>query len=183
LIDVPLNLVQSIDYKPATGAPFSLHRLNPADNTFSLEGVPAGRKAKDGHALAPAPSLLTGLNAEDVAASDTLDFKSPSQVTVTLTDGKVLSLTGTVVADKHWIEVKSDKDADLTARARGRAFEIASYRYDEVFKPLDQLLEPLPAKTPAIPKAAPKTAPGAAPQPKPRGAAPPKDAPASAAAP
>jgi hypothetical protein len=173
LIDVPAALIQSIELKPAAGLSFALHRLNPADNTFSLEGVPAGRKAKDGHALAPSPSLLTGLNAEDVAASSTVDFTSRSQVIVMLTDGRVLTLVGTTVADKHWIQVTSNKDADLTAKTQGRAFEIASYRYDEIFKPLEQLLESPPQKTPAAsPKAeskvAPKVAPKDAPKAKPR---------------
>jgi hypothetical protein len=187
LLDVPVALIQSIEFKPAAGSSFALHRLNPADNTFSLDGVPAGRKAKDGHALAPPPSMLTGLNAEDVAASSTVDFASPSQVTVTFTDGKVLTLLGTAIADKHWIQVKSNKDADLNAKTQGRVFEIASYRYDEIFKPLEQMLEALPPKTPAGPKTAPKGSP-AAPTPKsrpPGSAAPPPapDKPAPAATP
>jgi hypothetical protein len=188
LIDVPVALIQSIEFKPATGAGFSLHRLNPADNAFSLDGAPAGRKAKDGHALAPSASMLTGLNAEDVAPANSIDFASRTQVIVTLTDGKILTLVGTAVADKHWIQVTSNKDADLTAKTQGRAFEIASYRYDEIFKPLEQFLEAQPQKTPAAPpKGAAKAAP-AAPVPKtpPHSrAAPPsaQDKPAAAATP
>jgi hypothetical protein len=188
LIDVPVALIQSVEFKPAAGAVFTLHRLNPADDTFSLDGVPAGRKAKDGHALAPPSSMLTGLNAEDVAAANTIDFASPTRVIVTLTDGKVLTLVGTVVSDKHWIQVTSNKDADLTAKTQGRAFEIASYRYDEIFKPLEQLLEALPQKT-AAPKGATKATPSAAPpapKSRPSGAAgppPAQDKPAPAATP
>jgi len=178
LIDVPVALIQSIEFKPATGAMSALRRLNPADNTFSLDGVPAGRKAKDGHALAPSPSMLTGLNAEDVAASSAVDFTAPFQVIVTLTDGKVLTLIGTAVGDKHWIQITTNKDADLTAKTQGRAFEIASYRYDEIFRPLEQLLEPLPQKAPPAPKGASKAPPAAAPVPKskPSGAAAPPHA-------
>jgi len=187
LIDVPVALIQSIEFKPAAGAAFTLHRLNPTDNTFSLDGVPAGRKAKDGHGLAPSPSMLTGLNAEDVAATNTIDFASPTQVIVTLTDGKVLTLIGSAVADKHWIQVASNKDADLTAKTQGRAFEIASYRYDEIFKPLEQFLEALPQKNPVAAKGASKAAPTAPPVPKSRpagAAAPPaQDKPAPAATP
>jgi hypothetical protein len=189
LIDVSAALIQSIEFKPAAGLRFTLHRLNPADDAFSLDGVPAGRKAKDGHALAPSPSMLTGLNAEDVAAANTIDFASPTQVMVTLTDGKVLTLIGTVASDKHWIQVTSNKDADLTAKTQGRAFEIASYRYDEIFRPLEQLLEAQPQKTPAAPKVPSKAAPAAAPLPNsrpPAGAAAPPHAqgkPASAAPP
>jgi hypothetical protein len=32
----------------------------------------------------------------------------------------------------------------LTARAQGRAFEVPSYRYDAIFKPLEQFLVPKP---------------------------------------
>jgi hypothetical protein len=169
LIDVPVALIQGIDFKPATGAAFAVHRLNPADNTFNLDGVPAGRKALDGHALAPAPTTFTALTAEDVAPSGDIDFAKSSQVVVTLTDGNLITLTGTAIADKHWIQVKSSKDTALSAKTQGRAFEIASYRFDAIFKPVEQLLVPkerpvepaagsaAPKKTPA-PKATPQAA-------------------------
>ncbi len=89
-----------------------------------------------------------------VARAD-IDFSHPSQAVITLTDGAVLTLTGVVAGDKHWLQVQSTKDQTLTAKTQGRAFEVASYRYDALFKPLDQLLEPKP--TPA-----PKTSPGGA---------------------
>ena len=96
---------------------------------------------------------------------------------VTLTDGKIVTLLGTAVADKHWIQITSNKDAELTAKTQGRAFEIASYRYDEIFKPLEQFLEALPPKTAPAPKGASKAAPAAPPpKSKPSGvAAPPHD--------
>ena len=165
LLDVPVALIQSVDVKPAAGAAYSLHRLNPADNSYSLDGVPAGRKALDAHALAPGPTTFSSLTAEDVAPAGNVDFGQASQVVVTLTDGNIITLTGTVNADKHWLEVKATKDAALTAKTQGRAVEIASYRYDAIFKPLEQLLVPKeqPAK-PAAPRASP--APGASPAPK-----------------
>ena len=162
LLDVPVALIQSVDVKPAAGAAYSLHRLNPADNTYSLDGVPAGRKALDAHALAPGPTTFSGLTAEDVAPAGGIDFGQASQVVVTLTDGNVITLTGTAIADKHWLEVKATKDAALTAKLQGRAVEIASYRYDALFKPLEQLL--VPKEPPAAPahathKPTPNTAP------------------------
>jgi hypothetical protein len=165
LLDVPVALIQSVDVKPAAGAAYSVHRLNPADNSYSLDGVPAGRKALDAHALAPGPTTFSSLTAEDVAPAGNVDFGQASQVVVTLTDGNIITLTGTVNADKHWLEVKATKDAALTAKTQGRAVEIASYRYDAIFKPLEQLLVPKeqPAK-PAAPGASP--APRASPAPK-----------------
>jgi hypothetical protein len=159
LIDVPVALIQGIEVKPAAGAAYSIHRLNPADNSFSVEGVPVGRKPMDAHALAPLPSTLADLNAEDVAPAGSIDFNQSSQATVTLTDGNVISIIGAVNGDKHWIQLKSSKNAALTAKTEGRAFELATYRYDAIFKPVEQLL--VPKETPAPkPPAATKVLPG-----------------------
>lgn len=155
LLDEPVALLQSIEVKPAGGPPYTLHRLNPADDTYTLDGVPAGRQPLDGHALAPGPTAFTGVTAEDVAPDADIDFSHASQVVVTLTDGNVITVQGAIAGTKHWIELKTTKDAALSTKTQGRAFEIASYRYDAMFKPLEQLLvpkappPPSPAKTPA----------------------------------
>jgi hypothetical protein len=183
LLDVPAAQIQSIEVRPAAGAPYTIRRAKPADNanpadkgaddTFSLDGVPAGRKALDGHALAPSPTTFTGLTAEDVAPSSDIDFAAPTQEILTLTDGNVITLIGIVIADKHWIEVKSSKDAALTAKTAGRAFEMASYRYDAIFKPVEQLL--VPKEQPAAKGAlGPKGSSGPKGSPAPQGHAEPK---------
>lgn len=155
LLDVSTALIQRLDVKPAAGAGYALIRVKPADPGFTLEGVPAGRKALEGAALAPPQSLLTGLDADDVAPAGDVDFSTPTRATATLSDGTVLTLTGAAVKDKHWIQLTSSKDAALTARASGRAFEIASWRYDAIFKPVEQWLEPQPPKPAAASKATP----------------------------
>jgi len=151
LIDVPATKIQRIEFKPPAGAPYAIHR-SAADGPFSLDGAPAGRKPLPAEALAPAPTTFTGLAAEDVAPQGSIDFGQPFVTTVTLTDGGVLTLTGTVAGTKHWVEITSSKDPALAAKAQGRAFEVASYRYDAIFKPLEQLL------TPREPPAAKETA-------------------------
>ena len=173
LLDLTAALIQRVDVKPAAGAqaaphagqvaasaPYSLLRQNPADSTYTLEGVPQGRRALDGAQLAPGPTTFTGLTAEDVAPAGEIDFTRPSQVIVTLSDGNIVTLTGTVVGDAHWIEIQSSKDAALTAKVRGRAFEIASYRYDAIFKPLEQLLVPNDTPAAGAPGAGPGPGPG-----------------------
>lgn len=117
----------------------------PTASKFVLEGVPSGRQAADSQTLAPSPTMLGNLAAEDVAAAGDIDFSKPSTVTVTLADGGVITLTGAVIGDKRWIQVVAPKDASLSAKTNGRAFEIATYRYDGIFKPLEQLLAPKPA--------------------------------------
>jgi hypothetical protein len=147
VLDVPAAQIQSLAIKLAGGAAYSLHRPNATDTTFSLDGVPPGRRAVDAAALSPAPSTLTGLTAEDVAPVTDVDFAQSSSATVTLTDGSILTLTGTVIGTKHWLQVTSTKD-DASAKTKGRAYEVASYRYDGIFRPLDQLLVPKEAAAP-----------------------------------
>jgi hypothetical protein len=167
LIDIPSASIESIEVKPATGAGYSVHRLKPKEDDFSLEGIPAGRKALDAHALAPSASMLSSLDADDVSAAGDLDFSKATQAVVTLADGNVITLSGIAAADKHWIEVSTVKDEALNAKTKGRAFEIASYRYDAIFRPIDQLLVAKPAPPPAnAAKPAPaKPKPAAAPTP------------------
>ncbi|HXI47074.1 MAG TPA: DUF4340 domain-containing protein [Steroidobacteraceae bacterium] len=131
----------------------------PAADKFVLDGVPNGRQAADSQTLAPSPAHFSNLTVEDVVPAGDIDFSKSSTVTVTLADGSVITFTGAVIGDKRWIKVAAPKDATLSAKANGRAFEMASYRYDGIFRPLELLLVPKPPPPPPSakkPAAAPK---------------------------
>jgi hypothetical protein len=129
----------------------------PAD--FLLEGAPAGRKAADAQTLAPSPTTFGNLTIDDVAPAEGIDFSKASVATLTLSGGNVVTISGAVIGEKHWVKVSATQDAALTAKATGRAYEISNFRYDAIFRPLDQLLAPKPApedknaKTPVGPPA------------------------------
>jgi Domain of unknown function (DUF4340) len=120
------------------------------EDSFALDGVPPGRKAADSVQLAPSPTAFSGLTADDVTPVGDVDFSKATVATVTLSDGNVITMTGAVVGDKHWVQVKASKDAALDAKTAGRAFDIAGYRFDAIFRPLEQLL--VPKETPATKK-------------------------------
>ena len=144
------------------GAGSSTASAHPAPSkdaeNFALDGVPSGRKAADAASLAPSPSTYGALTADDVAPAGGVDFSKATVATVTLSDGNVITITGAVVGDKHWVQLQASKDAALNARTAGRAFELTGYRFDGIFRPLEQLLVPK-----APPPAAHKTAPAATP--------------------
>jgi hypothetical protein len=163
LLDIASTAIQSIAVKPAAGLSYTLHRLTPAEPGFSLEGVPAGRKPLDAKDLEPSPGLLSNLSAEDVAKAGDVDFSNGTQAVITQADGSVLTLTGATVGDKRWIQVSASKDSALSAKSQGRAFEVAGYRYDAIFRPVEQLLVPKPPVPARAPKA--KSTPPPAPRP------------------
>ena len=59
LFNIPVNTIQSVEIKPATGPAYSVHRVKadgakaPVTDEFTLQGVPAGRKAASSESLAP----------------------------------------------------------------------------------------------------------------------------------
>jgi hypothetical protein len=155
----PSSTASAANSSPANPPPANPPPALAADK-FVLEGVPSGRQAADSQTLAPSPAHFSNLSVEDVVPAGDIDFSKPSIVTVTLADGGVITFTGAVIGDKRWIKVAAPKDAALTSKANGRAFEMASYRYDGIFRPLELLLVPKPPPSPPPsakkPAAAPK---------------------------
>jgi hypothetical protein len=130
-----------------------------AADSFTLEGVPPGRKPADSAMLAPSPTLLSSLTVDDVAPVGDIDFSKSVVATVALANGDTITISGAASGDKHWIKLQGGKDAPLNAKTTGRAFEIASYQFDALFRPVEQLLVPKPpppaqAKTPSKKKPA-----------------------------
>jgi hypothetical protein len=140
LIDVKAADIQSIEIKPVAGPSYTVHRAAAGKADFVLDGVPTGRKAAEPATLAPSPTTLSGLTADDVAPAAGIDFSKATVATVTLSGGNVITMTGTTSGEKHWVSLQASKDAALNTLAAGRAFDLAGYRFDAIFRPLEQLL-------------------------------------------
>jgi len=191
LLDISADKIQSIQFKPETGPTYTVRRVSEptpkadegkksapnaaaapapeAASKFVLEGVPSGRQAADSNALAPSSTAFSNLSDDDVAAIGEVDFSKPSTVVLALSDGSLITLIGAAVGEKRWLQVAAPKDASLSTKASGRAFEVATYRYDQIFRPLEQLLVPKPPSAkPAPPGTSPPPSakkPAAAPKP------------------
>jgi hypothetical protein len=151
IIDVPPAEIAEVAVTPDSGPSYVLHRSSPATTAFALTPVPAGRTAEDAAALGDVTRAFANLNADDVAPADTIDFSHPAKVQVTLTGGDVLSLVGTAVGEQRWLTVSSAKNAALEAKLHGHAYSLERYRYEQMFKPLEQWLQPKPAAAAAGP--------------------------------
>ncbi len=69
---------------------------------------------------------------------------NPRWRSLTLSDGNVITFTGAAIGDKHWIQVTEPKDAASQREDHWPRLRDASYRYDAIFRPLEQLLVPKP---------------------------------------
>jgi len=145
LIDIAAADIQSLQIKPTAGPSYTVRRETAGASNYVLDGVPPGRKAADSAALAPSPTTYNGLTADDVTQLAAVDFNKATVATLTMSDGNVITLSGVAAGDKHWLSLQSSKDTALDAKTAGRAFDIASYRFDAIFRPLEQLLVPKPA--------------------------------------
>lgn len=164
LIDIPVVTIARVAVKPAAGPAYVIHRSTRADDGFALDAVPAGRTPLDPKSIGPSPIAYGNLTADDVAPAGSIDFGNASVAAVSLTDGTTITFTGTAATDKRWISLQSSKESVLAPQIHGRAYEIAGYRYDAIFRPLEQLLSPKPVKPTA---AASKPTAAKPPKPKP----------------
>ena len=142
LIDISAADIQSIQVKPSAAPAYTVRRDTAGGANYTLDGVPPGRKAADSASLAPSPAIYTGLTADDVTPLSAVDFTKAMVATLTMADGNVITMSGAAIGDKHWLSLQSSKDAALNTKTAGRAFDIASYRFDAIFRPLEQLLVP-----------------------------------------
>lgn len=111
---------------------------------FAATPAPA---AKDGSSGAPAGTTI---------ASST--SATPKPATPAAAPGTPAS------AAKSAAEVRAESDA-LAKRTSGWAYAIPGYKYDTIFRPLEQLLQPLTPPKPAKPAGAAKPAPAPKPAP------------------
>jgi hypothetical protein len=149
LVDIPVANIASIAIRPATGPPYVLRRNPAANDDFSLDGVPSGRLPVAAKSLAPSPLAFSAMTAEDVAPAASIDFSTAATAIVTRTDGEVITVTGAASGEQHWLRLTATRNAAFAAKTRGRAYAVPRYRYDAIFRPLEQLLQPKAADSKA----------------------------------
>jgi len=177
LLDIPQERVKEITVKPAEGPAYTATRATKDQQDFTVSGLPKGRELSSPTAADPIAGSLAGLTLDDVqragasasgsstaatktvgspASSASAAPSAPAHVTFRTFDGLEVELTGHKDGTRNFIAVvarSSDKqtqgEADtIDARVRGWEFEVPSYKYDGMFRPLDELLKkpPEPAK-------------------------------------
>jgi hypothetical protein len=164
VLDIAPDQIVEIDLKVPAGPDYIIKRSGASGGSdYVVSPIPKGREFSDPSAAAAQAGALAGLQLDDVRKAGTLP--ATASAIFQTRDGLTLTIAGlqqgatrylTVVASAH-APAAQPRAQDLNSRLGGWEFEVPGYRYDGIFRPLEQLLKPKPVPAPpAVPKASGK---------------------------
>lgn len=162
LLDIAPDQVTQVSLEPPSGPAYTIKRsASGATPDFTVTPIPKGRELGDASAAAAQAGVLAGLQLDDVRKTGNL--KPVAHGRFQTRDGLTLALSGIQEGEQRYITVTAtaavstavQRAQDLNAKLSEWEFEVPGYRYDSLFRPLEQLLKPLPAKAAAATKSAP----------------------------
>ncbi|MEJ1966999.1 MAG: DUF4340 domain-containing protein [Gammaproteobacteria bacterium] len=150
LVDIPESRVKEIEVFPATGPSFRVTREKKEQSDFTVPALPKGRELQTPSAANPVATNLTLLTLTDVrkaAANGSAATQAP-RATFRTFDGLEIQVTGQTEGDRRFISLvpqstakeAADEAQKLDARVKGWQFEIPNYKYDALFRPLEEML-------------------------------------------
>jgi hypothetical protein len=161
LIDIPEQRIKEIHIQPASGPAYTVTRASAQQTDFTVPELPKGRELAGSAAANVAASGLGALSLDDVrkaGAAPAASSPGAAHATYHTFDGLTVDLGGRQDGEQRMVTLSaqaSSKDKEeeartLNARFTGWEFEIPAYKYDSLFRPLEELLKkPEPAK-PAV---------------------------------
>ena len=162
LLDIAPDQISEVSLEPPSGPAYTVKRAaSGATSDYTVTPLPKGRELNDAAAPAAQAGALAGLQLDDVRKAGSL--KALAHGRYQTRDGLTLAIAGIQDGELRYITVAASaagpaaqqRAQDLNAKLSGWEFEVPGYRYDTLFRPLEQLLKPLPVK----PAAAPRTLP------------------------
>jgi hypothetical protein len=152
LIDLPMDRVKGFDVKPAEGPGYSASREKKEQQDFGVTGVPKGRQLTSPAAADPIAGSLSLLTLEDVHKAPDKNDAKVSHIVFHTFDGLDLDVAGhkdgartlVTLTAQATDKARSAEAEGLAGRLQGWEFEIPSYKYDALFRSLDDLLQKPP---------------------------------------
>jgi len=161
VLDLSQSRVKEVAIAPHGSPAYVVTRPSAQQGDFSVPNLPKGRELVSVSAANPQAGALTALQLDDVRRSGATPADA-DHAKFTTFDGLTLEVSGHKDGDRRLISLAAQSAAKdsaaeaqrLTARFGGWDIEIPSYKYDALFKPLEELLK----KPPEPPKKAGKGA-------------------------
>ncbi len=161
LLDIPEARVKEVEVAPSGSPGYKVAREKKEQTDFTITGVPKGRELSspsvaNGYASALVLMTLTDVKKAPDGAGATLATlaSTPARVTFRTFDGLELQITGHLDGDHRLISIvpqstakeTADEAQKLDARVKGWQFEIPNYKYDALFRPLEEMLKAVEKK-------------------------------------
>lgn len=171
LLDVAAERVHRVEVAPAAGPAYSAVRDTPGTGELELRKLPKGRKPAGAGAAMPLASNLADFDFEDVRAASASEAKPVGRAVVSTFDGLVVELEGLEQGAHRYVQLAARFDpalaqrfagktenaagnpalraaadveaeaAAINARAQGWQFEIPGWKFDSIFRPLEEMLQ------------------------------------------
>ena len=146
LFEIPQNRVKEVAVKPETGPAYTVTRENKDQADFTIPNLPKGKTLASSSSPNPIAGALTSLTLDDVRKSAGGD--APSRAVFQTFDGLTLEAAGRKEGERHFVSFSAKSTAKETEaeakkindRVQGWEVEIPSYKYDVIFRPLDESL-------------------------------------------
>ena len=165
LVDIADARVKEVEMFPATGPSFKATREKKEQGDFTVPSLPKGRELQTPSAVNPLATNLALLTLTDVrkAPAPAAPAAQTPRVIFRTFDGLEVQISGQAEGERRFISLVPQSTAKetaeeaqkLDARVKGWQFEIPNYKYDALFRPLEEFMlkpEPKPetkAKAPA----------------------------------
>jgi hypothetical protein len=152
LIDIPQDRIKEFAVKPAQGLSFTATRPNKDQSDFTVAEVPKGRELSSPAAADPIAGSLAGVALDDVQHAPQTPPPGVSHAVFSTFDGLKIDVAGRKDGTRTLVSFTPSSSAKeteaeaktLAARLNGWEFEIPSYKYDGLFRPLEDLLKKPP---------------------------------------
>jgi hypothetical protein len=152
LIDVNQDRIKEVEEKPAEGAAYTISREKKEQTDFTVSNIPKGRELSSPVAADPIAGSLGGMTFDDVlkAAAPPADAKVAHAIFRTF-DGLQVDLAGRKDGTRDLVTLTitssaketADEAKKLAAQVGGWEYEFPSYKYDAIFRSMDDLLKPV----------------------------------------
>lgn len=151
LVDIKQERVKEVEEKPAEGPGYTASREKKEQTDFTVSNIPKGRELSSPVAADSIAGALGGMTVDDVRKTAAHTDAKVSHATFRTFDGLELDVAGHKDGSQTFITITprstaKDTEAEaqkLTAQLQGWEYEIPSYKYDGIFKPLEDLLKKL----------------------------------------
>jgi hypothetical protein len=154
MLDVAETRVKEVAITPVSGPAYTVSREKKEQTDYTVSNVPKGRELSSPAAGNAVAGELVSFNLDDVRKAPAAEGATAKAATPTATfrtfDGLEVQLSGQKDGERHYISIAPKSTAQETAteaqkieaRVKGWQFEIPGYKYDVLFKPMEEMLKP-----------------------------------------